>query len=98
MPVRVLQFSSPPGSRDEASLSLFVPGRDLESARKCAEAAVLLCAGDRLWFSTMEEFLVPDRDRGVRLSLCDEETCSGKPDDQLHVHWSCLKTDTDGGD
>ena len=98
MPVRVLQFASPPGSRDEASVSLYVPDRDLESARSSIKGAVLLCAGDTLWFSTINDFLMSEGDRGVRLSLCDEQTGSGKPDGVLHVRWSCVKTDQDAGD
>ena len=93
MPLRGLPISLPPGSHDETSLSLYVPGQDLESAQRCAKGAVLLCAGDRLWFSTMKEFLVSDGDRGVQLNLCDEETDLGKPDGQLHVRWSCVKTE-----
>ncbi len=49
----------------------------------------------------MKDFLLSDGDRGVRLSLYDEEACLGKPtwpNGQLHVRWSFLKTDTDGGD
>ena len=46
----------------------------------------------------MKEFLVPDGDHGMQLSLCDEETDSGKPDGQLHVCRSCSKSNIDGED
>ncbi len=98
VPVRILQFSLSPEPRDEASLSLYVPGRNLESAQQCVKGVVLLCAGDRLWFSSMKDFLGSDGHRGVRLSLCDEVTTSGTPDAQLLIRWSCSRTDNDDGD
>ena len=98
VPVRILQFSTSPEPRDEVFLSLYVPGWDLESARQCAKGAVLFCAGDRLWFSSLSDFLGSDGDRGVRVSLCGDEEYSGKREGQLHVRWSCSRTETDGGD
>ena len=91
VPVRILHFSTPPDPRDEVSLVLYVPGVDLDSARRCARGAVLCCAGDRLWFSSMKDFL---GSRGVRLSLCSdaENSGSGKTEGQLRVSWSCSRT------
>ena len=46
----------------------------------------------------MKDFLGSDGDRGVRLSVCGDEGGSWKREGQLHVRWSCSRTDTDGGD
>ena len=94
VPVRILQFSTSPEHQDELFLSLYVPGRDLDSAQKHAKGAVLCCFSDRLWFSSMRDFLGSDHDRGVRVSL---EEYSANPDDQLHIRWSCSKTNTNAG-
>lgn len=51
-----------------------------------------------MWFSLMKDFLLSDGDRGVRLSLCGDEGCSGKPNGRLHIRWSCNKTSIEGGD
>ena len=88
----------PSEPRDEVSVSLYVPGRDLESARQCAKGAVPCCAGDRLWFGSMKDFLGCDGERGVRVSLCGEGEGVGKLEGRLHVRWSCSRTDSDGGD
>ena len=97
VPIRILQFTLSPNSRGEVSLSLYVPGGDLDSARQRVKGAVLLCAGDRLWFSSMKDFRGSNGDSGVRLSLCDRQNDSGKLDGQLYVRWSCLRRDDDEG-
>ena len=98
VPVRILQFSTSPEHQDELSLSLYVPGLDLESAQQYAKGAILCCAGDRLWFSSMSDFLASDRDCRIQLSHCNSnKEYSANPDDQLHIRCSCSSTDTDAG-
>lgn len=46
----------------------------------------------------MSDFLGSDADRRIQLSLySSNEEGSGTPDDQLHTHWSCPKTNTNDG-
>ena len=99
VPVRILQFSTSPKHHDELFLSLYVPGLDLNSARHCANGTLLCCFENRLWFNSMSDFLGSDRERGIQLSLCnDNEEYSENPEDQLHIRWSYSSTDTDAGD